>query len=117
MNQEAPDTRRSSPRVKCRWQVKCVTEQKKTFTTNAVNVSQGGIQIVTPVVFKHDDRLYMEIQSYVSGQSHIIKVVGLAVYFSVSTNNETHLGLKFISSLTMEDSKTLQRYAKVMLGN
>ena len=113
---EDSDKRRVSPRVKCRWQVVCVTEQKKSFTTRAMNMSQGGVQIVAPVAFKKGDRLYMEIAGYMNGINHTIKVVGLVVYTAVSAGDEMQLGLKFVSNLPIPDSKFLQQYIKQMLG-
>ena len=113
---EESDSRRASPRVKCGWNVKCVTEQKKVFTARALDVSQGGIQVTSPVAFKKGDRLYLEIAGYMSGKNHVIKVVGLVVYISVSTTNEIQIGLKYISNLALQDSKFLQQYVKAMLG-
>ena len=110
------NSRRSSPRVKCRWQVKCVTEQKKMFMTNSINISQGGVLIVTPVPFKTGDRLYVEIAGIISGRTHLIKAVGKVAYFSVSSDNLMQIGLEFISHLGIDDLKFIQTYVKVMLN-
>lgn len=110
------DSRRASPRVKCRWAVRCVTEDKKTFDTRAVNISQGGISVITPVPFKNGDRLYLEIAGYMNATQHLIKVVGSVAYFSVSSGDGMQIGLQFISALNITDSKFLQQFVKNSLG-
>lgn len=115
MTEDGAKSRRAVPRVRCRWQVKCVTENKKTFDTKTINISEGGVQIFTPVPFKKGDRLYMEISGYLGGQSHLIKVVGEGVYVSLSSTEGMQLGLKFVSQLKVEDLKFIRTYVKSML--
>lgn len=116
MTEEGNESRRASPRVKCRWSVLCVTEQKKTFNSRAINISQGGIQVASPTAFKMGERLYMEIKGYLSAETHVIKAVGLVVYVSLASGDDMQLGLKFVSSLTIQDSKFIQQYVKTMMG-
>ena len=116
MTEEDGEKRRATPRVNCRWNVKCVTEQKKAFNTKAINISQGGVQVIAPVAFKKGDRLYMEITGYLAGANHVIKVVGVVVYVSLSSSDDMQLGLKFVSNLAIQDSKFLQAFVKSMVS-
>ena len=86
------------------------------FMTNAINISQGGVLIVTPVPFKTGDRLYVEIAGFISGKNHVIKAVGQVAYFSVSSDNLMQIGLEFVSHLGIEDVKFIQNYVKAMLN-
>jgi len=110
------DSRRASPRVACRWRVRCVTEQKKVFETKVINISLGGLLVITPVSFAKGDRLYLEVHGFSQGQSHIVKVVGETVYFSIATNNQAQLGLQYVSDLSLADHKFIQQYVKLVLG-
>jgi hypothetical protein len=94
----------------------CVTEQKKTFNTRVMNISQGGVQLSAPILFQKGDRLYMEIGGYMNGINQNIKVVGLVVYTAVSADRDMLLGLQFVSNLSIPDSKFLQQYIRTMLG-
>jgi len=110
------DSRRAAPRVKCRWPIKCVTEDKKTFAARAVNISQGGIQISVPIRFDKGKSIYMEITGYVNGQRHTTKVVGNIVYVGISPHNDFQLGLKFTSQLPPVDIKFISSYIRTMMS-
>ena len=110
--EEGGDKRRASPRVKCRWSMMCVTEQKKTFNAKCVNISQGGIMFTSPVSLNKGGQLYLEIAGYFSGAHHTIKVVGKIACVGISSGNEIQIGLQFTSKLSLECNKFLTGYIR-----
>ena len=110
------EPRRAAPRARCKWPVKCVTEQKKTFEAKAINISQGGIQLASNFAIKKGSQLYLEISGFVQGVNKVIKVVGKVAYTGVSATDGMQLGLQFTSKLSVDDNKFILAYVKSILN-